>query len=233
MKYNNWKVATCLILISIFFSYLMVYFFIDWDDFNNLKVIEYSDKKLVSDNYEVDILVNERFHDHNTSLRTKKIKYIVIHYTGTTSGAKKIVKNYNNLSSIDASADFFIDQHGTIIQYNPDIDERYSWAVAGNKRNNMGGSLHNIVTNENSVSIEMCVWNYGELEANSKDWILTDYTLNSTIRVVKYLMDKYDIPLKNVVRHYDVSGKLCPGIVGWNEDSGSNDNWKLFLSKLE
>lgn len=49
MKYNNWKVATCLILISIFFSYLMVYFFIDWDDFNNLKVIEYSDKKLVSD----------------------------------------------------------------------------------------------------------------------------------------------------------------------------------------
>jgi N-acetylmuramoyl-L-alanine amidase CwlA len=30
-------------------------------------------------------------------------------------------------------------------------------------------------------------------------------------------MAKYNIPKTNVVRHYDVSGKLCPGVVGWND----------------
>ena len=29
------------------------------------------------------------------------------------------------------------------------------------------------------------------------------------------------IPAENDVRHYDVTGKLCPDIIGWNEDSGN------------
>ena len=31
------------------------------------------------------------------------------------------------------------------------------------------------------------------------------------------LMRKYGIPKERVVRHYDITGKLCPGIVGWND----------------
>ena len=26
----------------------------------------------------------------------------------------------------------------------------------------------------------------------------------------------YDIPRDRVVRHYDITGKLCPGVPGWN-----------------
>ena len=32
-------------------------------------------------------------------------------------------------------------------------------------------------------------------------------------------MKRYNIPINNVIRHYDVSGKLCPGIVGWNNET--------------
>ena len=31
-------------------------------------------------------------------------------------------------------------------------------------------------------------------------------------------MKKYNISVDNVIRHYDVSGKHCPGIIGWNDE---------------
>ena len=49
---------------------------------------------------------------------------------------------------------------------------------------------------------------------------------------MKYLMQMYNIPAGNVIRHYDVSGKLCPGIIGWNEDSGDVSKWNAFKSQL-
>ena len=30
------------------------------------------------------------------------------------------------------------------------------------------------------------------------------------VKVVKQIMEKYGVPLENVVCHYDVTGKLCP-----------------------
>ena len=29
-------------------------------------------------------------------------------------------------------------------------------------------------------------------------------------------MKKFNIDIDHVVRHYDISGKICPGIKGWN-----------------
>jgi N-acetylmuramoyl-L-alanine amidase CwlA len=57
-------------------------------------------------------------------------------------------------------------------------------------------------------------------------------------------MKKYNIPASNVIRHYDVSGKICPGVLGWNNaqvknPDGSKTNmqnnsnaWKQFKSSL-
>lgn len=46
-------------------------------------------------------------------------------------------------------------------------------------------------------------------------------------------MEEYDIPVENIVRHYDISGKLCPGIIGWNTDSGDESAWLSFKSRME
>ena len=40
------------------------------------------------------------------------------------------------------------------------------------------------------------------------------------------------IPAENDVRHYDVTGKLCPDIIGWNEDSGNAKKWEEFKARL-
>ena len=35
-------------------------------------------------------------------------------------------------------------------------------------------------------------------------------TYQSLVHLVAWLMGRYDIPVENVIRHYDVSGKSCP-----------------------
>ena len=48
-------------------------------------------------------------------------------------------------------------------------------------------------------------------EKNNKgQYYINEQTQNKTLEVVQWLMEKYGVPLENVVRHYDVTGKLCP-----------------------
>ena len=35
-------------------------------------------------------------------------------------------------------------------------------------------------------------------------------TQNTAIELIKVLMAKYSVPIGNVIRHYDVTGKMCP-----------------------
>lgn len=50
------------------------------------------------------------------------------------------------------------------------------------------------------------------------DGSLSEITVSHTLELVKYLMDKYNIVINNVVRHYDASRKNCP-------NSLSNNSW--------
>ena len=52
------------------------------------------------------------------------------------------------------------------------------------------------------------------------------------MELTRYLMAEYGIDADHVVRHYDVSGKLCPGIIGWNKESGSEKAWQAFKARL-
>ena len=49
---------------------------------------------------------------------------------------------------IRASADYFVDHNGNIYQYNMEIDNRYTWAVGGDKYNTLGGDYYKIVENQ-------------------------------------------------------------------------------------
>lgn len=175
---------------------------------------------------------NTNFGKHNTSPRPGKIEYIAIHYVGATGDAAANVKYYNEPTSTRASADYFVGHAGDVWEYNPDPKSRYTWAVGGRKQTNYGGTLYNKALNKNSISVEMCVKTKGSKVANSPDWYFTEATVNATVELVKYLMAKYDVPASKVIRHFDVNGKLCPGVVGWNYPSGSETAWNDFKSRL-
>lgn len=152
---------------------------------------------------------NTNFGTHNTSVRPGKIEYIVIHYVGATGDAKANINYYNQPTTNNASADFYVGFAGDVWQYNPDPVSRYCWAVGGKKLSNGGGSLYGIAKNVNCVSIEMCVRNKGSQDSDSKDWYFEDATVQSAIELTKELMKRYNIPIDRVIRHHDVTGKNC------------------------
>ena len=65
--------------------------------------------------------------------------------------------------------------------------------------------------------IEMCVRNRGSQADSSRDWYFEEATVQATIELTKLLMKKYNIPTDHVIRHYDVTGKICPNPYVLNE----------------
>lgn len=173
---------------------------------------------------------------NTTVSKNRKIKYIVIHYTaGTTSkpGTAKSTAKYFAKETTKASADYIVDDEN-VVQYNPDIKNRYTWHCGGSKYKTRGGSLYKICTSANSIGIEMCSTNSTKkvTAANDANWYFTDAVISNTLELVKQLMDEYDIDFVHVVRHYDVNGKPCPGVVGWNEDTSDITKWEHFKLQL-
>ena len=134
----------------------------------------------------------------------------------------------------EASADFIVDDT-TAVQYNPDPYRYYCWAVGDPLSQDKGGKYHGKCTNANSISIEICSSNTARRITNPNDqyFYFTDAAVNTAVELTKYLMKKYNVPAERVIRHYDVSGKLCPGIIGWNEDSGSAAKWQDFKRRIQ
>lgn len=179
------------------------------------------------------IIANGNSTYHNTSVRYGSVQYIVVHYTADLGTAANHITAFSRQTSVNASADFFVDETG-IYQYNMDLRGRYSWAVGGGRQSAYGGKFFGQCTNPNSISIEMCVKsNGGSLAANGSGWYLEEQTITNTVALVQKLMKEFGIPISRVCRHYDVTGKLCPGIVGWNTAAGNTDGkWIQFLSRV-
>lgn len=173
---------------------------------------------------------------NTTEAPGRNIQYIVIHYTaGITSKAGSAANTASWFANPAAksSADFIVDD-ATVIQFNPDIANRYCWHCGGNKYNNKGGSLFGIAKNINSIGIEICSTNDTghATNANDEHFSYTEAAVSLALELVKYLMEKYHINADHVIRHYDVNGKPCPGIIGWNADSGDDSKWKAFKNRI-
>ena len=156
-----------------------------------------------------------------TKSHGRSIKYLAIHYTAGSSsapGRALSMKKYWE-QAMRASADFGVDDRD-IYQFNPDLLNYKCWSV-GDKKNpySGGGSLYGVANNSNTISIEICsnIQSGASLEAPNHDgWYFTDEALNNAVKLAKILMRKFNIPIERVVRHFDISGKICPGIIGWN-----------------
>lgn len=183
-------------------------------------------------------ITKQTSYSNTTSYLNRPIKYIVVHYTaGSTSKAGSALNTAVMFSnpSVYASADYIVDDE-TIVQFNPDVRNRFCWHCGDNKNMfSMGGKYYGKCTNANSIGIEVCStnpnWQASDF-ANSKKWSFTDKVVNNAVELVKYLMQTYNIQIENVIRHYDVTGKFCPGIIGWNEDSGNAKKWEQFKARL-
>ena len=164
----------------------------------------------------------------------RKIEYIVIHYFGSLSTAKQTA-NYFCTPGIQASAHYVIDE-GEIV-YNVVDDKDVAWHCGGNGV----GTLKYKCTNDNSIGIEVrprIMNSYYANDASYKGWYFDKAVIDRLVEVTKWLMNKYDIDVDHVVRHYETTGKLCPRpFVGDDINiyygTTGNEQWAKFKARLE
>lgn len=175
---------------------------------------------------------------NTTSLPNRKIEYLVIHYTaGKTSniGSAMAICNWFSKDQAQASADFAVDDK-EIVQYNPDIKNRYCWAVGGNKYPNPttseGAKLYGKATNQNCINIEICSSkiNKNTMSAEDTDWYFTDVVIDNAIKLARYLMKEYKIDINHVIMHHHITGKICPNPFCVNESR--LQKWYDFKKRL-
>ena len=134
-----------------------------------------------------------------------EIRYLVFHYTGNAGDTAADNAAYFQRTVVQASAHYFVDD-GEVYRSVPDL--RAAWAVGGGKYPSAGqtggGTMYGIITNTNSLSIELC----GTAGNGSRE--ASEATLANAAALGRELMARYGISLDHVYRHFDVTGKLCP-----------------------
>ena len=144
--------------------------------------------------------------------RTQAIRYIVIHYTGNDGDTDENNGKCFANNVTGTSAHYFADDD-SITQTVP--DNHVAWHCGGKSYK------HKSCRNANSIGIEIC-----DDVKNGKIYP-SDQTIQNVLDLTEMLMKKYNIPKENVIRHYDVTGKLCPAY--WVDDQ----KWKnAFWNKL-
>ena len=160
--------------------------------------------------------------NYGGSRNASQIRYLVYHYTGNDGDTAANNATYFQRKIVKASAHYFVDDT-TVYRSVPEL--KIAWSVGGSKYANAdktgGGTMYGVITNTNSLSIEMCdTIRNGVYQAS-------EATLANAAALGRALMEKYGIPIENVYRHFDVTGKHCPSYLI------NAQKWAEFKKRLE
>lgn len=142
--------------------------------------------------------------------RGKKVKYIVIHYTANNGDTARGNGSYfQRTAGIGASAHWFVDETMAVQSVPEDF---VAWHCGGDSY------AHPECRNANSIGVELC-------SRQDKDgaYYFAPETFDNAVELVRELMEKYNVPPERVIRHYDVTRKVCPapfvgvGVEQWKE----------------
>lgn len=160
-----------------------------------------------------------------------RIKYIVIHFFGDLASAFNVAEYFKN-NKTSSSAHYNVDERPTIYQSVEDGD--IAWHCGGVKY------YHPTCRNSNSLGIEVrpSKINRSSLNDYDKDWYFLEETIINTLQLVWHLMDKYNVPIENVIRHYDVTHKACPRPFTGDDINtyygiSGNNMWLKFKERLQ
>lgn len=165
--------------------------------------------------------VNKLFSKYNFNVgNVGRIRYIVIHYTGSVGTAKDNAEYFAG-GKRTASAHYFVGYAGEIWQSVEDAN--IAWHC-GSKM-----YKHPECRNANSIGIELCAKTKGSAKVADANWYFEDATVEAAVALTKELMKKYDVPADHVLRHYDVTGKNCPAPYVFNT---GKHTWEQFVSAV-
>ena len=131
-----------------------------------------------------------------TAKRSSAIRYLVVHYTGAPGTARNNGAYFASRGDIGASAHYFVDAQD-IVQSVPDSGRAWHCGAASYR--------HPECRNDNSIGVELCCY-----QDAAGQWRFDPATVANAEALVRELMAQYNIDIDHVVRHYDVTGKVCP-----------------------
>lgn len=151
----------------------------------------------------------------NYSAKTRSdIRYLVIHFTANDGDTAKNNADYFAREVIGVSSHYFVD--GAEI-WRSVPEECVAWHC-GTK----GIYFHPHCRNANSIGIELCSCK----DANGQSYF-TGETVDQAVRLARMLRKRYNILAANILRHYDVTHKICPEPFVRNADA-----WKSFVKRV-
>ena len=149
--------------------------------------------------------------------RTQPVRYIVMHYTANNGDtARNNCDYYHRVGGLQASAHYFVDEHGAMQSVREGDTAWHCGAEAGRRY------WHPECRNANSIGIEMC----SRKRADGSYYILPETVANAAA-LAREIMQRYGIDTEHVLRHYDVTGKRCP--MPWVDDPAQ---WAAFKDML-
>ena len=146
--------------------------------------------------------------------RTQPVRYIVMHYTANNGDtARNNCDYYHRVGGLQASAHYFVDEHG-VMQSVREGDTAWHCGARA--------YWHPECRNGNSIGIEMC----SRKRADGSYYIKPETVANAAA-LAREIMQRYGIDTDHVLRHYDVTGKRCP--MPWVDDPAQ---WAAFKDML-
>lgn len=170
----------------------------------------------------------------NPSEHDYKIQFIVCHYLGVPNADNPDL--YESGGTKGYGGHYNIERNGKVYKAaNPKT--AVVWQCGGGRQGSVGGSFFGICTNYNSIGIEcgVCYTDKSakEGDGDSTKWYFTEETQESLVWLVSKLMDEYNISFDHVIRHYDVTGKICPNPYVKNNGKNGNWTWTEFKNNLK
>jgi N-acetylmuramoyl-L-alanine amidase len=157
-------------------------------------------------------LTSDYSYNFNTPKRSKKrIKFIIIHYTGMRKESAAIRRLKDPKSKV--SSHYYIKKNGSVLNLVPDLYE--AWHAGKSNWKNFR------LLNKDSIGIEITNpgHEYGYKNFSKKQIL-------SLKKLLKYLMKKYKIGIKSILGHSDISPDR-------KKDPGEKFPWqKLAQSRL-
>ena len=153
-------------------------------------------------------------------LRGMPVRFIVVHYTAGNNDTAENNGEYFKRAYVGASAHYFVDER-EVVQSVP--DDVVAWHCGD------APFWHDSCRNANSIGVEICT----KKSADGTYSFHPDAVAGAQ-KLVRELMEKYAVPQENVVRHFDVTHKLCPmpfvgeGQALWEEFRGGLVMYKTF-----
>lgn len=160
------------------------------------------------------------------------LDWIVVHYLGVPNADNPYI--YSSNGTYGYGGHYNVTISGKIYKA---VDPRKGvvWHCGGGLQGESGHQYYGICDNWNSIGVECgCAADTTkkELDGDSNLWYFTEETQDSAAWLVAQLMHEYGIDIDHVIRHYDVTGKICPNPYVFNNRRNTSWTWDEFKEKV-